>query len=100
MVFTKRRGGWLSDLTYVAALQLLFRLIAFLLKVPSTPFDFREGGKVVVGWTLLLIVCCLAIEACLSVWRTWLTPPAPPFTADPDLLAVAELQKERQGQHS
>jgi hypothetical protein len=98
MVPNKHSRGWLSSIAYVAALHFLLRLFAFLLEVQSTPFSLRDGGKVFAGWLLLLMVCCLAIEAFLSVWRRWLGPPAPPVAADPYLLAVAELQKERQGE--
>ena len=100
MSFTKRSGGMLSSLAYVAASQLLMRLVAFLLGVPSSPFSVRDGGKVFAGWILLYAVCCLAIEAVLFLRRKWFTSQASPRAADPYLMAVAELQDERQGRPS
>jgi hypothetical protein len=100
MSFTKRSSGVLFSLAYVAASQLLMRLIAFLSDVPSSPFSVRDGGKVFAGWVLLYAVCCLAIEAVLFLRRRWFTSQASPRAADPYLMAVAQLQDEAQGKPS
>lgn len=93
-----QKYSWLSGIAYVASVQLLIRLIGFLLEVPSAPLDFREGGKAMAGWILLYSISCLALEALLHLWRRWRKPPGPVPAFDPYLMAVAELEKEREEQ--
>ena len=80
------RIGWvkfLLQLANVVAFQLLMRLIAFLLEVPSKAFSFRQGWKVFVGWILLALVSLLAVELILSRCRWWRTLMSPKASSSP-----------------
>ena len=50
----RSRFSLLAGVAYAATIDALMRLIGFLLEVPSSPFGFKEGGKVLAGWVLLL----------------------------------------------
>ena len=91
----RKKFSLLSVVVFVAAVEMLVRLVGFLLEVPSTPFGFRDGGNVLAGWILLVFLSVLALERLQTLLHRWRTPPPPPAAYDPYLMAVAEMENER-----
>ena len=74
----RKKVSLLSAVAFAAAVEGLARLVGFLLEVPSAPFGFPEGGKVLAGWILLLLLSVLAIDRLQTLLQRWRTPPPPP----------------------
>jgi hypothetical protein len=91
----RKKFSFFSAVAFAATVEGLARLVVFLLEVPSAPFGFREGGKVLAGWILLLFLSVLAIDRLQTLLHRWRTPPPPPAAYDPYLMAVAEMENER-----